>query len=95
MNSDRTIRQAVKDVVERQVAIGIDIVSDGETSKISYASYVKDRLTGFGGDSTPKIHLDLRDHPEFRRKMALVTGQQRFRRMPCIGPSTTSPRSRR
>ncbi|MGY8895051.1 MAG: epoxyalkane--coenzyme M transferase, partial [Burkholderiales bacterium] len=48
---DDTMTHAVSDTVERQVQAGIDIVSDGETSKISYATYVKDRYTGFGGDS--------------------------------------------
>ena len=43
-------RQAVADIVAHQVAIGIDVVSDGEASKIGYATYIKDRLTGFGGE---------------------------------------------
>src|SRR5262245_55034446 len=45
------IREAVAAVVERQVAAGIDIVNDGEMSKPSYATYIKDRLGGFGGES--------------------------------------------
>jgi len=44
---DNTLRQNVADIVRRQVEFGIDVVSDGEASKISYATYVKDRLTGF------------------------------------------------
>ena len=50
---DRTIRQAVLDIVKRQTEIGIDVVSDGETSKISYATYVHDRLSGFSDEGTP------------------------------------------
>jgi len=46
-----TMRDAVDAVVKRQVDAGIDIVSDGEMSKISYATYIKDRFTGFDGDS--------------------------------------------
>ncbi len=46
----RQVRQAVADIVARQVAIGIDVVSDGESSKVGYATYIKDRLTGFGGE---------------------------------------------
>src|SRR5215831_3452978 len=42
-----TVRAAVGEVVERQHSIGIDVVSDGEMSKASYATYVTDRLTGF------------------------------------------------
>ena len=48
---DAAMKQAVSETVKRQVEAGIDIVSDGETSKISYATYVKDRYTGFSGDS--------------------------------------------
>lgn len=86
---DRTIRQAVLDIVRRQVDIGIDVVSDGESSKISYATYVHDRLAGFSEEGTPgppKPHLDVAPFPEFRRKMASLTGAQRFKRVVCIGP---------
>ncbi len=70
----------------RQVEMGIDVVSDGETSKISYSTYIKDRLTGFGGEATTKPHLDVKDHPEFRQKMVAFTGPQSFKRTCCIGP---------
>src|SRR5437868_343842 len=46
---DQAIEQATRDVVRKQVAAGIDIVSDGEYSKASYVTYVKERLTGFDG----------------------------------------------
>ena len=45
------ITKAVDDVVARQVGVGVDVVSDGEMSKLSYATYIKDRITGFAGDS--------------------------------------------
>ena len=48
---DRVMAQAVAETVQRQAAIGIDVVSDGETSKIGYATYIKDRMTGFDGDN--------------------------------------------
>ncbi len=86
---DRAVRQAVSDIVKRQVDTGIDIVSDGETSKISYATYVHDRLAGFseeGAPGPPKPHLDVAAFPEFRKKMALLTGAQRFKRVTCVGP---------
>ena len=52
---DRKVTQAVSEIVAHQVAVGIDVVSDGEASKIGYATYIKDRLTGFGGEPfTPK-----------------------------------------
>jgi 5-methyltetrahydropteroyltriglutamate--homocysteine methyltransferase len=86
---NETIRNAVADVVKRQVQIGIDVVSDGETSKIGYATYVKDRLTGFseeGPTEAAKPHLDLQPFPDFRGKMALLTGNRRFKRVSCVGP---------
>src|SRR5262245_26089066 len=86
---DREMQQAVLDVVKRQVEIGIDIVSDGETSKISYATYVHDRLDGFseeGSTETPRPHLDVAPFPDLQRKMALLTGPRRFKRVSCIGP---------
>lgn len=86
---DRQMRQAVLDIVKRQVEIGIDVVSDGETSKMSYATYVRDRLSGFseeGSTESPKPHLDLQPFPDLQRKMALLTGPRRFKRVSCIGP---------
>jgi 5-methyltetrahydropteroyltriglutamate--homocysteine methyltransferase len=86
---DRGIRQAVLDIVKRQVDVGIDIVSDGETSKISYATYVHDRLTGFsdeGSTEGAKPHADLAPFPDLRRKMAQLSGARRFKRVACVGP---------
>lgn len=85
---DVTVNKAVADIVERQVDLGIDVVSDGETSKISYATYVKDRLTGFsqeGSTEPSRPHLDLQPFPDLRRKMALLTGKRRFKRVTCVG----------
>jgi 5-methyltetrahydropteroyltriglutamate--homocysteine methyltransferase len=82
-------RHAVADIVQRQVDLGIDVVSDGETSKISYSTYVRDRLTGFsteGPTETAKPHLDLAPFPDLRRKMALLTGPRPFKRVACVGP---------
>jgi 5-methyltetrahydropteroyltriglutamate--homocysteine methyltransferase len=83
---DRVMAEAVSDAVRKQVEIGIDIVSDGETSKIGYATYIKDRLTGFAGDSPRQIALDLQDYPEFRERMAIFAGRQSFKRQSCVGP---------
>jgi 5-methyltetrahydropteroyltriglutamate--homocysteine methyltransferase len=82
-------RHAVADIVKRQADLGIDVVSDGETSKISYSTYVRDRLTGFsteGPTETAKPHLDLAPFPDLRRKMALLTGPRPFKRVACVGP---------
>ena len=62
---ESTMAEEVAATVERQVASGIDVVSDGETSKIGYATYVKDRYTGFGGDSPRNAPLDLKKFPGF------------------------------
>jgi 5-methyltetrahydropteroyltriglutamate--homocysteine methyltransferase len=82
----QVIRGAVAAVVRRQVEAGIDIPSDGEASKVSYSTYMMDRLTGFGGDNQRKVALDLAPYPEFREKMGRMTGVQEFRRASCIGP---------
>jgi 5-methyltetrahydropteroyltriglutamate--homocysteine methyltransferase len=86
---DREIRRAVLDIVKRQIDVGIDVVSDGETSKISYATYVRDRLTGFsdeGSTEGSKPHADLAPFPDLRRKMAQLSGTRRFKRVTCVGP---------
>jgi 5-methyltetrahydropteroyltriglutamate--homocysteine methyltransferase len=83
---DATMGQAVDELMRRQVATGIDVVSDGETSKISYATYIKDRLSGFGGDNNRLIAQDLQNFPEFRSRMAVFAGVQSFKRAACIGP---------
>ena len=83
---DRTMREGVSDVVRQQVIAGIDVVSDGETSKISYATYMKDRLSGFGGDNERPIAKDLQPFAEFRTRMAVFAGKQSFKRQACIGP---------
>ncbi len=83
---DAELAQAVDAVVARQVEIGLDVVSDGEMGKIGYATYVKDRLSGFEGHYPRPPHLDLAPHPEFREAMARMTGPQQFRRAACVGP---------
>lgn len=82
------IGSAVKDVVRKQVDAGVDVVSDGEMSKISYATYIKDRLTGFDGDSTRDPPADLEDYPNFLRKLASAGGTPAYRRPRCVGPIT-------
>ncbi|MBO0764675.1 MAG: cobalamin-independent methionine synthase II family protein, partial [Hyphomicrobiaceae bacterium] len=86
---NRVVGEAVTETVRRQVELGIDVVSDGETSKISYSTYVTGRLTGFsaeGSTETARPHLDLAPFPELRRKMALLTGPRPFKRVSCVGP---------
>jgi 5-methyltetrahydropteroyltriglutamate--homocysteine methyltransferase len=80
------LRRAVDEIVAKQVAAGIDVVSDGEMGKLSYSTYVTDRLTGFGGTTERKLSLDVAPYPEFREKMARMTGNQPINRSACIGP---------
>jgi len=65
---DAVIAAAIDEIVRRQSDVGIDIVSDGELSKISYATYIKDRLTGFGGESHREPAQDLLDFPGVLRR---------------------------
>jgi 5-methyltetrahydropteroyltriglutamate--homocysteine methyltransferase len=83
---DDALREAVDDVVRRQVEVGIDVVSDGETGKIGYATYIKDRLSGFEGHYPRPPHLDLAPYPEFREAIGRMVGPQQFKRAACVGP---------
>jgi 5-methyltetrahydropteroyltriglutamate--homocysteine methyltransferase len=83
---DHVMTDAVSKIVRKQVDLGLDIVSDGETSKISYGTYIKDRLTGFEGDNPRQIALDLQEHADFRARMAVFAGRQTFKRQSCAGP---------
>ena len=80
------IAAAVKEVVRRQVEAGVDVVSDGEMSKISYATYIKDRLTGFAGDSPRTPPKDLEDFPRFLERQAQTKGTPSYKRPRCVGP---------
>src|SRR6266545_7243214 len=77
---------AVREIVERQRAAGIDVVSDGEMSKPSYATYVKDRLSGFGGESHPLTYQDVADFPELNRRFFTDPGRSRRKTPGCNGP---------
>jgi 5-methyltetrahydropteroyltriglutamate--homocysteine methyltransferase len=80
------IRSAVAEVVQKQAGIGLDIVNDGEFSKPSYATYVKDRLTGFGGASHPLEYRDLADFPGMARRVFGDPGRARRKTPACTGP---------
>ena len=82
---DACMTAAVSETVKKQVAAGINIVSDGETSKISYATYVKDRYTGFGGDSPRNAPADLKMFPSFLKRIAESGGTPKYARPMCVG----------
>jgi len=81
---ESTMAEEVEATVERQVASGIDVVSDGETSKIGYATYVKDRYTGFGGDSPRNAPADLKQFPAYLERIARSGGTPKISRPCCI-----------
>src|SRR5215470_9654442 len=80
------IRLAVADVVAKQAEMGVSVINDGEVSKPSYATYVKDRLKGFGGTSQPLQYRDLVDFPEFGKRVFGDPGRSRRRTPACNGP---------
>jgi 5-methyltetrahydropteroyltriglutamate--homocysteine methyltransferase len=91
---DAVVAAAVDDAVARQVAAGIDLVSDGEMAKISYATYIKDRISGFDGDSPRRVPADLEAFPSFLERQAKGGGTPSYRRPRCVGevkPVTLAP----
>ena len=79
------ISGAVMEVVRRQVASGVDVVSDGEMSKISYATYIADRFTGFAGDTPREPGQDLVEFPNLVAKLARLGSTAKYRRPRCVG----------
>ncbi len=82
---DACMAGAVDETVRQQADAGIDVVSDGETSKISYATYVKDRYTGFSGDSPRNAPADLKMFPSFLQRLADDGGTPKYARPMCTG----------
>jgi 5-methyltetrahydropteroyltriglutamate--homocysteine methyltransferase len=80
-----TISDAVREVVRRQVEVGIDVVSDGEMNKIGYATYIKDRVTGFDGDTPREPGQDLVEFPRLLTKLAAMGHTAKYRRPRCVG----------
>jgi 5-methyltetrahydropteroyltriglutamate--homocysteine methyltransferase len=86
------VRAAVRETVQRQADAGVDVLNDGEVSKPSYATYVKDRLTGFGGEGsveeiTGSVTAGLEEFPDFAAKMApTMASTQTIKFTTCDGP---------
>lgn len=84
---DETVRPAVRDVVARQRAAGIDVVSDGEMSKISYATYIRHRFSGFEPGEVPRaVPADLDAFPDYRDRLAREGATPKYLRPVCTGP---------
>jgi 5-methyltetrahydropteroyltriglutamate--homocysteine methyltransferase len=80
------VRNAVAGVVARQLEAGVDIINDGEMSKPSYATYVKDRLSGFGGTGNTFVYQDLADFPTLAKRVFGDPGRSRRKTPACTGP---------
>jgi 5-methyltetrahydropteroyltriglutamate--homocysteine methyltransferase len=87
--ANTVIADAVMEVVKRQVEAGVDIVSDGEMSKISYATYIKDRLTGFAGDTPREPGQDLVEFPRILQKLAALGSTAKYTRPRCVSEIRT------
>src|ERR1700691_3660816 len=83
---NEVMRRAVAGTVNHQAEVGVDVVSDGETSKISYATYIRHRLTGFEGDSSRPTPQDLDDFPEYRDRLVAAGHSATYKRPVCRGP---------
>ncbi len=80
------VRAAVAEVVRKQVEAGVDIVNDGEMSKPSYATYVKDRLSGFGGTGNTFVYQDLAGFPNLAKRVFGDPGRSRRKTPACNAP---------
>ncbi|HEY1794855.1 MAG TPA: cobalamin-independent methionine synthase II family protein [Stellaceae bacterium] len=89
---ERLTREAVNEIVRRQVSVGVDIVNDGEMSKPGYSTYVADRLSGFAGHEPAKPRLDTGPYPNFNAAYARMTGENAARRAVCVGPIAVKDR---
>ena len=81
---EEVISKSVEEVVKKQLDVGVDIISDGEMSKISYATYVKDRYNGFAGDSDRNPPQDLEKFPNYMKKIADSGGTPTYSRPCCV-----------
>jgi 5-methyltetrahydropteroyltriglutamate--homocysteine methyltransferase len=77
------VRAAVAEVVKKQTAAGVDLVNDGEMSKPSYATYIKDRLNGFGGSGNTFVYQDLADFPRLEKRVFGDPGRSRRKTPAC------------
>lgn len=78
---DRVMRRAVQEAAEKQARAGVDVISDGEMSKISYATYIRHRLTGFEIAEVPRATpKDLDDFPAFKQRLAEAGGTPKYHR---------------
>jgi len=81
---DARIRAAVAEIVKKQADAGVDIVNDGEMSKVGYATYIKDRCDGFGGESVSNIRMaDVAEFPGVAKRLGMDPGRKHRRTPAC------------
>ena len=83
---EERVRAAVSEVVARQTAAGIDVLNDGEQGKPGYTVYIKDRMSGFGGETPARTLPDAEDFPEYAARSP-SRGGSFVRRPACVGPA--------
>jgi 5-methyltetrahydropteroyltriglutamate--homocysteine methyltransferase len=86
------IKSAVAEVAKRQADAGVDLINDGEMSKPSYATYIKDRLDGFGGTGNTLAYQDLAEFPRLEKKVFGDPGRSRRKTPACNGPISVRDR---
>jgi 5-methyltetrahydropteroyltriglutamate--homocysteine methyltransferase len=86
------VRTGVAEVVRKQAEAGIDLINDGEMSKPSYATYIKDRLNGFGGSGNTFVYQDLADFPRLAARVFGDPGRSRRKTPACNGPISVRDR---
>jgi 5-methyltetrahydropteroyltriglutamate--homocysteine methyltransferase len=80
------VKAAVAEMVQKQGAAGVDLINDGEMSKPSYATYIKDRLNGFGGTGNTFVYQDLADFPQLEKRVFGDPGRSRRKTPACNAP---------
>jgi len=83
---DARVKTAVAEVVKKQAEAGVDLVNDGEMSKPSYATYIKDRLNGFGGTGNTFVYQDLSEFPRLEKRVFSDPGRSRRKTPACNAP---------
>jgi 5-methyltetrahydropteroyltriglutamate--homocysteine methyltransferase len=86
------VRAAVAEVVKRQADAGVDLINDGEISKPSYATYIKDRLEGFGGTGNTFVYQDLSEFPQLQKRVFGDPGRSRRKTPACNAPISVRDR---
>ena len=89
---DARVRSAIDEMVRRQTEAGVDIINDGEMSKPSYATYVKDRLSGFGGSGNTYVFQDLVSFPKSAERVFGDPGRRKRKAPACNAPIDVADR---